>query len=68
MLIAAAANVWKVNPSSCAADNGEVVNTVNMKRIKYGDLVCDAAALPVPKEVTLKNPKDFKLILEKLNQ
>lgn len=62
MLISAAANVWKVNPSSCAADNGEVVNTVNMKRIKYGDLVCDAAALPVPKEVTLKNPKDFKLI------
>jgi len=62
MLIAAAANVWKTSPASCAADNGEVVNTVTMKRIKYGDLVCEAAALPVPKEVTLKNPKDFKVI------
>jgi isoquinoline 1-oxidoreductase beta subunit len=62
MLITAAANVWKIRPASCAADNGEVVNTITNKRIKYGELVCQAAALPVPKEVTLKNPKDFKLI------
>lgn len=62
MLIAAAANVWKVNALSCAADNGEVVNTITMQRIKYGELVCLAATLPVPTEVTLKNPKDFKII------
>lgn len=62
MLIAAAAKVWKIKPASCAADNGEVVNTITNQRIKYGDLVCQATALPVPKEVTLKSPKDFKLI------
>lgn len=62
MIIAAAAGVWNINPSSCAADNGEVVNTVTMQRIKYGELVCEAAKLPVPKEVILKNPKDFKII------
>jgi isoquinoline 1-oxidoreductase subunit beta len=62
MLISAAANIWKVKESSCTVDQGEVVNTITMKRIKYGDLVCQAAALPIPKEVTLKNPKDFKLI------
>jgi isoquinoline 1-oxidoreductase beta subunit len=62
MLISAAAKVWNVKESSCAADNGEVVNTTSMKRIKYGELVCQAAALPVPTEVTLKSPKDFKLI------
>lgn len=62
MLIAAAAHIWKVDVEKCAADNGEVVNTVNMKRIRYGELVCEAALLPVPKEVTLKNPKDFKII------
>ena len=62
MLIAAAAKVWKIKESSCAADNGEVVNTVTMQRIKYGELVCQAAALPIPKEVTLKSPKDFKVI------
>lgn len=62
MLISAAAKVWNIKETSCAADKGEVVNTITMQRIKYGELVCQAAALPVPKEVTLKNPKDFKLI------
>ncbi len=62
MLISAAANVWQVDVSKCAADNGEVVNTINMQRIKYGELVCQAALLPIPKEVVLKNPKDFKII------
>ncbi len=62
MLITAAANVWKIKESSCAADNGEVVNTITNKRIKYGELVCQAAVLPIPATVTLKNPKDFKLI------
>ncbi len=62
MLITAAANSWKISASSCAADNGEVVNTITNKRIAYGELVCQAAVLPVPKEVTLKKPKDFKLI------
>ena len=62
MLISAAANVWKISPASCAADNGEVVNTVTMKRIKYGELVCLAAKLPIPATVTLKSPKDFKVI------
>ena len=62
MLISAAAKVWNIKESSCATDNGEVVNTISMKRIKYGELVCQAAALPIPTEVTLKNPKDFKLI------
>ncbi|MBN8666230.1 MAG: xanthine dehydrogenase family protein molybdopterin-binding subunit [Chitinophagales bacterium] len=62
MLIQAAANSWKVNVTSCAADMGEVVHTPTMKRIGYGELVCEAAKLPIPAEVTLKSPKDFKLI------
>lgn len=62
MLIAAAAKLWNIPTDKCAADAGEVVNTVNMQRIAFGDLVCEAAKLEVPKEVTLKNPKDFKLI------
>lgn len=62
MLITAAAKQWNIAAASCAADNGEVVNTITMQRISYGDLVCAAAKLPVPTEVTLKNPKDFKVI------
>lgn len=62
MLIQAAANSWKVNVTSCAADMGEVIHTSTMRRIGYGELVCEAAKLPIPAEVTLKSPKDFKLI------
>ncbi len=62
MLLAAAAKEWNISPDKCAADNGTVVNTTNMKTISYGELVCVAATLPVPAEVTLKSPKDFKLI------
>jgi isoquinoline 1-oxidoreductase beta subunit len=32
------------------------------RSLKYGALAADAAKLPVPKEVPLKDPKDFKLI------
>ena len=62
MLITAAAKKWNIGIEKCAADTGEVVNTINMQRIPYTELVCEAALLAVPAEVTLKNPKDFKLI------
>lgn len=62
MLIAAAAKAWGIQPDQCAADNGTVVHTGTMKSISYAELVCEAAKLEVPKEVTLKSPKDFKLI------
>lgn len=62
MLIAAAAKEWGIKPEQCAADKGTVVNTVTMATMNYGDLVCKAAEMPVPKEVVLKNIKDFKLI------
>lgn len=62
MLITAAAKKWGIAPEMCAADNGTVVNTTTMKSIGYGELVCDAAKLPIPEKVTLKQAKDFKLI------
>lgn len=62
MLLTAAAKQWNIAPDKCAADNGEAVNTINMQRIAYGDLVCEAARLPVPTEVVLKSTKEFKLI------
>ena len=62
MLITAAAAKWNIKPEQCAGDNGTVVNTLNMLTIPYNELVCEAATLPVPKEVSLKSPKDFKLV------
>jgi isoquinoline 1-oxidoreductase subunit beta len=62
MLVSAAAKRWAVDPASCRAQGGEVLHTATGRRLKYGELSADAARLPVPKDVPLKDPKDFKLI------
>ncbi|MBK8194690.1 MAG: xanthine dehydrogenase family protein molybdopterin-binding subunit [Lewinellaceae bacterium] len=62
MLVAAAAKKWGVDPNLCKAENGVVTHVTTGNSIGYGDLVCDAAELPVPTEVTLKNVKDFKIV------
>jgi isoquinoline 1-oxidoreductase beta subunit len=62
LLVAAAAKRWTVEPASCRAERGEVVHMPTGRRVKYGAVAADAARLPVPKDVPLKDPKDFKLI------
>jgi len=62
MLIGAAARRWQVDPSACHAERGEVVHTASGRRLKYGALAADAAQLPVPENVALKRPEEFKLI------
>ena len=62
MLVAAAAKRWNVDPASCRAQSGEVLHAATGRRIKYGELAADAARMPVPESVALKQPKDFKLI------
>jgi isoquinoline 1-oxidoreductase beta subunit len=62
MLVSAAAKRWNVDPASCRAQSGEVLHAPTGRRIKYGELASDAARLPVPENVVLKRPEDFKLI------
>jgi isoquinoline 1-oxidoreductase beta subunit len=62
MLVAAAAKRWNVDPASCRAQSGEVLHPATGRSIKYGDVAADAARLPVPESVVLKQPKDFTLI------
>ena len=62
VLVTAAAQMWQVDASSCRAVRGEVVHEATGRRLGYGALVDKAAELPVPREVVLKAPKDFKLI------
>jgi isoquinoline 1-oxidoreductase beta subunit len=62
MLVAAAASRWNVDPASCRAQGGEVMHAATGRSIKYGDLAADAARVPVPANVTLKRPEEFKLI------
>ncbi len=61
MLISAAANKWKVDPVKCHAENGMVFGPAG-KKASYGELAQAAAKLPVPKDVVLKDPKDFKIV------
>jgi len=62
MLVAAAAKRWGVDPKSCRAQDGEVVHATSGQRLKYGELAAEAANMPVPGNITLKSPEDFKLI------
>jgi isoquinoline 1-oxidoreductase beta subunit len=62
MLVSAAAKRWNVDPASCRAQRGEVVHAPTGRSLKYGDLAADAARMPVPDNVVLKRPEDFKLI------
>jgi CO/xanthine dehydrogenase Mo-binding subunit len=62
MLVAAAAQAWKVDAASCRARKGVVTHAPTGRKLPYGDLVDRAAKLPVPAQVKLKDPKDFTLI------
>src|SRR5262249_22227558 len=64
MLVQAAAHRWKVDPASCRAENGAVIDPASGRRLSYGTLVADAAKLPVPAadSVKLKPRSEFKLI------
>jgi isoquinoline 1-oxidoreductase beta subunit len=62
MLIAAAAQTWKVEATACRAENGQVIHDESKRRLSYGELAAKAAGLTPPKSVTLKDPRDFRLI------
>ena len=60
ILITAAAKQWQVDAKTLKAENGVVIG--GARRASYGELFDAAMKEPIPEEVTLKNPKDFKLI------
>ncbi|WP_251977560.1 xanthine dehydrogenase family protein molybdopterin-binding subunit [Salinicola avicenniae] len=62
MLVNAAARRWQVEPASLSVTDGVVVHEASGQRIAYRDLLADAAELPVPENVQLKSPDDFRLI------
>ena len=61
MLVAAAAAEWNVPVAECTAANGVVTHSSG-KTLTYGHLASAAAKLEPPKEIPLKDPKDWKLI------
>jgi len=64
MLITAAAERWSVNRDTCVAKDGGVLHGSRQNFLTYGQLVGDAAKLPIPdlKTVPLKNSSEFTIV------
>jgi len=62
LLVAAAAQRWNVPAADVSVTNGIVEHKSSGKQAHFGELVADAAKLPVPADVKLKDPASFKLI------
>jgi isoquinoline 1-oxidoreductase beta subunit len=62
MLVQAAAAQWQVEPASCTAAKGEVIHKESGRKLAYGELAVSAGSQMPPKDVALKDPKDFVLI------
>ena len=61
MLVAAAAKRWNV-PADAIKVSAGVVSHASGRKSTFGELAGDAASMPVPASVTLKDPKDFVFI------
>jgi isoquinoline 1-oxidoreductase beta subunit len=61
MLIQAAANEWNVPASECTAADSIITHTPSGRKTTYGKVAEAAAKLEQPKDVRLKDPKDWKI-------
>jgi isoquinoline 1-oxidoreductase beta subunit len=61
MLRLAAAARWKVPPEECRVAAGAVLHP-DGRTLRFGELAAEAAQLPLPASVTLKDPSQFRLI------
>ena len=62
MLVQAAADVWRVPMTEVTATKGVLAHAASGRRTNFGAFAQRAAALPMPQNVTLKDPKTFTLI------
>jgi isoquinoline 1-oxidoreductase beta subunit len=68
MLVQAAAQQWQVEPSSCTTAKGEVTHTESGRKLSYGALATAASSQTPPKDVPLKDPKNFVYIGQPLKR
>lgn len=62
MLLAAGAKTWNVPVNECQARAGSVIHLPSGRRLTYGVLADSAGRLPIPTEVRLKQPDEFRVI------
>ena len=60
MLMEAAAKQWHVPVGELTTSEGVIKH--GNQEISYGEIAASAVEIPVPEEVELKDPKDFKII------
>ncbi|HTN28825.1 MAG TPA: molybdopterin cofactor-binding domain-containing protein [Burkholderiales bacterium] len=62
MLVQAAANQWGVPAAECTASNSVITHTPSKRTTTFGAVAEAAAKLEAPKEVPLKDPKNWKVV------
>jgi isoquinoline 1-oxidoreductase beta subunit len=61
MLVAAAAQKWSVPATECRADKGVITHAKTGRKLRYGEVASAAAKLEPPKDVALRDPKNWKI-------
>ena len=61
MLIQAAANSWNVHASECSAASGVITHGPSGRTTTFGKVADAAGKLETPKDIQLKDPKDWKI-------
>ncbi len=62
MLVSAAARRWKVPAAEITVRDGIVSHPPSKRKLHFGELAEAAASEAVPAKVSLKDPKDFRLV------
>jgi isoquinoline 1-oxidoreductase subunit beta len=68
MLVQAAADDWQVPAAECSVNSGIVSHPRSGRSTSYGKLCAAAARQPVPADVMLRDPKDWKIAGKRLKR
>ncbi|MEK7436511.1 MAG: molybdopterin cofactor-binding domain-containing protein [Pseudomonadota bacterium] len=61
MLVQAAAKRWKVPLAECSVDKGLIIHQPSQRKLRYGQVAAEAARLDPPKDISLRDAKDWKI-------
>ncbi|YCI06296.1 molybdopterin-dependent oxidoreductase (plasmid) [Ensifer sp. D2-11] len=61
LLVAAAASIWKVPADECSAANSIITHPSSGRTVRYGAVASLAAQMPLPANVALKAPREWKI-------
>jgi isoquinoline 1-oxidoreductase beta subunit len=68
MLLEAAALRWQVPVAECTVERGVISHVSSKRKLSYGQVAMDAAKLQPPKDVSLRDAKDWKIAGQPLHR